>query len=215
VSDSKGYYSIGDLDAGTYQVTAQRIGYQQKVQDVSVGEASTEANFSLVRGSGLAITAVDGLTGLPLKGLDVLAQSAGGGTAFQSSVQLDASGRGEIAALAAGRYTFQVFSAGYAPRVLPSIEIPSAPLTIPMTPGGRVEIRCETQTAGKIYTAAGTLVLRSAFFTDGTANLSPPVNVLNGVEPGSYVLVVTAPGGNKSYPFRVTEGQTTTVTIGP
>jgi hypothetical protein len=212
-SDSRGYYAIEDLEAGTYKVTAQRDGYQQKTQSVSIADTSAEASFSLPRGSALSVSVIDGLTGLPLKGLDVVALNSGS-VAFQGPVQLDASGRGEISALAPGRYAVHFFSAGYAPRVLPAVDVPSPSLSIPMTPGGRVEVRADAPIAGKVYTAAGVLSLRSPWATDGTVTAAPPVTVWGRFEPGAYQLVMSSPNSGKSYPFTVTEGQTTTVQIG-
>ena len=67
VTDSRGYYSIDDLDSAEYQVTARKEGYELKTQPASVGSSSLELNFQLSRGAGLAVRAVDGLTGLPLR----------------------------------------------------------------------------------------------------------------------------------------------------
>ena len=92
--------------------------------------------------------------------------------------------------------------------------MPSPPLAVPLTPGGRVEIRADTSISGKIYTAAGALCLRSIWSMDGSVIASPPVAALGRFEPGSYRLVVADSGGARTYPFVVTEGQTTTVRVG-
>jgi 5-hydroxyisourate hydrolase-like protein (transthyretin family) len=214
LTDSKGYYVIGDLDSGTYQVTAQRPGYQQKAQSVAIGDSSTEVNVALSRGGGLVVTAMDGATGLPLRGLDMAASSSGG-PVLQGSIQLDAAGRGETPALPPGSYTLQFFSAGYAPRILSPVDVPGQPLVVAMTMGGRLEIRTDVPATVKVLTAAGVLALRSPWSPDGTGIVGPPVSVFGTLETGSYVLVVTAPGPARTLPFRVTEGQTTTLTIGP
>ena len=58
----------------------------------------------------------DGLTGMPLGGVNALAFAGTGTVAFQGTVSLDSTGSGEIPSLAPGRYAIFIFSAGYAPR---------------------------------------------------------------------------------------------------
>ncbi len=137
VTDSRGYYSIEDLDSAEFQVTARKEGYELKTQPASVGSSSLELNFQLSRGAGLVVRAVDGLTGLPLRELRALAYTGNRTVAFSGGISLDSEGKGEISSLAPGAYALYFFSGGYAPRSISSVPVPSPTLTVPMTPGGR------------------------------------------------------------------------------
>jgi protocatechuate 3,4-dioxygenase beta subunit len=213
VTDSRGFYSIDDLDSASYQVTARREGYEGKTQPASVGSASLELNFQLSRGAGLAIRAVDGLTGLPLRDLRALAYTGNRTVAFSGGVSLDAEGKGEIASLAPGVYAVYLFSGGYATASIPSVQVPSPTLTVPMTPGGRLEVRTQTPVTGQIVSAAGGFYLLDWWRLDGRISAGPPVAAWDNIAPGSYALITSGASGEKSYPFSVTEGRTTTVEV--
>ncbi len=124
VTDSRGFYSIDDVDAGSYQVTARKASYQLKTQPVSVTGSPAEVNLSLARGAGLAIRAVDGSTGLPLRWLIVLAYGSGGAVAFSGGIPLDAEGKGEIPSLTPGQYSLSLGAEGYARRSF-TVQVPS------------------------------------------------------------------------------------------
>jgi hypothetical protein len=212
-TDSRGYYSIDDLDSASYQVTARRQGYELKTQPASVGSSSVEMNFQLARGEGLAVRAVDGLTGLPLRDLRALAYTSNRTVAFSGGISLDSEGKGEISSLAPGIYSLYLFSGGYAPRSIPSVQVPSPTLAVPMTPGGRLEVRTETPVAGRIVDSGGATYLFDAWRLDGRISAGPPATVWDNISPGSYTLLTSGPSGDKSYPFSVTEGRTTTVEV--
>lgn len=213
VTDSRGFYSIDDLDSASYQVTARREGYELKTQPASVGSTSMELNFQLSRGAGLAIRAVDGLTGLPLRDLRALAYTGNRTVAFSGGISLDAEGKGEIASLAPGSYALYLFSGGYATRSISSVQVPSPTLTVPMTPGGRLEVRTEMPVTGRIVSAGGGVYLLDWWRLDGRISAGPPAAAWDNIAPGSYALVTSGASGEKSYPFSVTEGRTTTVEV--
>ncbi len=213
VTDSRGFYSIDDLDSANFQVTARREGYELKTQPASVGSSSVELNFQLPRGAGLAVRAVDGMTGQPLRDLRVLAFSSNRTVAFSGGVSLDSEGKGEIASLAPGVYALYFFSGGYSPRSLPSVQVPSPTVTVPMTPGGRLEVRADAPVSGRIVSAGGGTYLLDWWRLDGRVNVGPPAAAWDNIAPGSYALLTSGPSGEKSYPFSVTEGRTTTVEV--
>ena len=212
-TDSRGRYSIDDLDSAEFQVTARKEGYELKTQPASVTSSSVELNFHLSRGEGLAVRGIDGLTGLPLRELRVLAYTGNRTVAFSGGVSLDSEGRGEISSLAPGVYALYVFSGGYAARAFPSVPVPSPTLTVSMTPGGRLEIRTDAAVAGRIVDAGGATYLLNLWRLDGQVGVGPPVTAMDNIAPGSYQLVVSGAGGDRSYPFTVTEGRTTTVDL--
>jgi protocatechuate 3,4-dioxygenase beta subunit len=213
VTDSRGFYSIEDVDSGSYQLTARKERYELKTQPVSVGSSTVEVNVALARGAGLAIRAVDGLTGLPLHGLTALAFAPTGALAFSGSVSLDADGDGEISSLAPGSYAVLLFSSGYAPRSLPAVVVPSPKLSVSLTPGGRLEVRSETSLSGRVVDSAGASYPMGAWRRDGGVTVNPPASVWDHVAPGSYRLIVMGASGESTYPFTVSEGGTATVQI--
>lgn len=210
VTDSSGRYELDGVDPGNYQVSARKSGYEQKTQSAAVGSDPATANFALARGSGLTIVATDGLTGLPMHGLSVLAFSASGGVAFQGSISLDATGRGEISSLSPGPYSVYLFSDGYAPRVLPSVAVPSPAAAVTMTPGGRVDVRSDAAMTGRLTDGSGAVYLLSPFRLDGRVAVAPPASAWEHLAPGRYVLTAAGAGGSpKTWSFSVSEGQTT------
>jgi hypothetical protein len=48
---------------------------------------------------------------------------------------------------------------------------------------------------------------------DGRVTAAPPATIWEHIAPGSYALITSGPSGDKSYPFSVTEGRTTTVEV--
>lgn len=213
MTDSRGFYSIEDVDAGSYQLTARKERYQQKTQPVSVGSSGVELNLALSRGEGLSIRAVDGLTGQPLRSVMAHAFSASGTLAFSGMVSLDSEGDGEIPSLAPGSYALYLFSGGYAPRSLPALAVPSPKLNLVLTPGGRVEVRSDAPMTGRLVDAAGATYMVGSWRRDGMVVVTPPLSVWDHVAPGSYQLVVSGPSGSRSYPVSVAEGRTTTVEL--
>jgi protocatechuate 3,4-dioxygenase beta subunit len=212
-TDSRGYYALENLDPGTYQVTAQRSGYEQKTQEVLLADSPKELDIRLSRGTGLSIRATDGLTGLPARGVSVVVFSATRAIAYQGNVSLDSAGQGEIPSLAPGRYSLYVFATGYASRALPAVDVPSSTVPVLLTPGGRLELRSEAAFSGRILDVIGVPYLSSPWRIDGTVSVSPPAAIWENFPPGSYQLVVSSPGGDKSYAFTVAEGRPTRVEV--
>jgi protocatechuate 3,4-dioxygenase beta subunit len=213
VSDSSGHYFIDDVDPASYQLNARKSGYQAKSQTVNVAGDNAQADLALDRGTGLSIRANDGLTGLPLRGVSVIAFGGGGAVAFSGTVSLDSTGRGDITSLAPGAYAFYIFSNGYSPRSFPSVQVPASTLPVALTPGGRVEVRPAVPVSGRIVDASGVVYLLGPYRLDGRVNPAPPVTVWDNFTPGSYQLFVTGTDGEKAYPFTVSEGRTTTVEV--
>ena len=197
-SDSQGNYTLDNLDPGDFQVTARRDGYKQKTLSVTAGDSPASLSFALSRGGGLTVVAKDGLTGLPLSGLSALAFSDSGTVVFSGSVALDAGGVGEIQSLAPGTYALYFASGGYAVKSLGGLTVPSPPVPLSLSPGGRLEVRAGAAASGRILDAVGQPYLFSLWTLDGRLSLSPPLSAWDHIAPGSYRLVVDAPDGPKS-----------------
>jgi large repetitive protein len=213
VTDSTGAYTLSDLDAGDYQVSARMNGYQLKTQTATVSNDPVTLDFPLDPGNGLTIQATDGTSGMPLGGLVALAFGTGGTIAYQGSVTLDATGTGQIPSLPPGRYAVYLFSSGYAPHSLPNVSVPSPTIPVALTPGGRIEARASSATLGRIVDGSGATVLLSAARLDGGVTVAPPVSVWQHVPPGTYTFVVSSGSAQASYPFTAVEGQTTQLAL--
>jgi hypothetical protein len=87
--------------------------------------------------------------------------------------------------------------------------VPSPPLSLGLTPGGRVHARSESFVTGRLTDAAGAVVLLRAFRLDGALTVAPPVTVWEHLPPGSYRFVPAGASGGMAYAFSVAEGQTT------
>lgn len=214
-TDSNGVYSLTDVDPGSYQVTARKSGYKLKTQAVTVGSDQAQLDFQLDPGNGVPIRVADGLTGMPLGGVNALAFAGTGTVAFQGTVSLDSTGSGEIPSLVPGRYAIFIFSAGYAPRSFPQVDAPPpSPISVIMTPGGSVQARAADVVSGRILDSGGNPYLLGGFRLDGVLSVTPPVTVWQHLAPGAYTFAATSSsGGAQSYPFTVTEGQTTQLLI--
>jgi hypothetical protein len=210
--DSTGHYTIEDVDPGTYQVTARRDGYQAKVQTITVGSDSPSLDFGLQRGEGISVRIMDGITGLPLKGVVVTVIGGGGAIGYQGAVTLDSTGRGEINSLAPGRYAVHFFSDGYASRTA-VLDAPSPLVPIALTQGGRVEVATSLPLSGRIVDSSGLPYQLNAWRSDGRVAGAAPLVAWEHIAPGSYQLLVGPAGGEMPFPFTVAEGQTTRVEV--
>ena len=139
VTDSSGLYFIDDVDPGAYQLSARKSCYQLKTQAINVASESMTSDFALDRGTGIGIQANDGLTGMPLRGINVLAYGAGGSIAFSGSVSLDSTGRGEVSSLGPGVYAIYFFPTATRPRSYPAVQVPRRRPS--RSPRRRVEVR--------------------------------------------------------------------------
>jgi protocatechuate 3,4-dioxygenase beta subunit len=209
-TDSTGRYFIDDVDPGAYQATARRSGYQARTQPVTVSSDSVDANFGLQKGEGLSVTVVDGLTGLPLHGVTLAVFAGDGSVAFQGSLSLDSTGKGDVSSLGPGRYLAYFFSDGYAGRSAP-VDVPSQNAAIAMTPGGRVDVHVGIPTQGQLVDASGQRYLLSPWRMDGQVNLAPPVTSWEHVAPGTYRLFAGPAGAQRPFAFTVLEGQAVSV----
>ena len=135
---------------------------------------------------------------------------------FTGAVSLDGNGLGEIPSVPPGTYTLTASASGYAVATIPGVTVPSAPVTVSLTPGGSVEIHSGPKTLAtgtarmQILTAAGVPYPLNLFSTDGTISVSTPVRRIDNLAPGSYVLAVT---GGAQQSFAVTEGGIAIVTL--
>ncbi|MGE5345330.1 MAG: carboxypeptidase regulatory-like domain-containing protein, partial [Acidithiobacillales bacterium] len=216
-TDSSGSFLITDLDPQSYTVSVQKTDYLFEKRDVTAGEEGTDAlTFQLTRGEGIGVVGRDGAYGVPLRGLMVRVLDGSGSPVFTGAISLDGSGRGEIPSLKPGVYTLTASASGYAVATMPGINVPGAPVTVSLTPGGSVEIRSGPKTLApgtaraQVLTAAGQPYPLSLFSPDGQVAISTPVRRIDNLAPGSYVLAVS---GGAQQSFSVQEGGLTVVEL--
>jgi large repetitive protein len=208
VTDSQGRFSIGGLEPGQYQLTAHRPGFRVAAQSFSVPLIS-ELVLDLTAAESTSIHVRDGITGLALRALtvDVFSDSQ----FFHLNIQLDESGNGELPQLPAGRYKLVVSSRGYASQSVIGWTVPSSPLELVFTPGGRLEIDVDSVHSGakaSLVDARGEPV-RPAL---KEFSLMQPTALPN-IAPGEYVLLVKLSEQTKKFRVSISEGQTTVLKL--
>jgi protocatechuate 3,4-dioxygenase beta subunit len=215
-TDSNGRFRIDGLAPGDFHLSATKAGWQTSTQDVSIGDTPPDVTLAMDRAEGITIHGFDGRSGLPLSQISALLLGGGGAVAFEGSVPLDSTGRGEIPQLSPGAYSAYFFASGYAPLAFGNLSIPSPPLTVSVTQGGEIDIRADPSSAGAIATLAtadgfpylsNPRDLNSQFATTGPLTARPHI------APGSYVLTIQWSAGPTEYPLTVVEGQVTTVSV--
>jgi protocatechuate 3,4-dioxygenase beta subunit len=216
-TDSSGSFLMTDLDPQGYAVSVRKPDYLFEKRDVTAAEEGTDAlTFLLSRGEGIGVVGRDGVYGVPLHGLMVRVLDASGSSVFTGAISLDGSGNGEIPSLKPGVYALTAAASGYAVATIPGINVPCAPVTVALTPGGSVEIRSgpKTLAAGtaraQVLTAAGQPYPLSLFSPDGQVALSTSVRRIDNLAPGSYLLAVA---GADRTGFSVQEGGLTVVEL--
>jgi len=216
-TDSSGAFQITDLDAVAYTVNIQKPDYVFDKRDVTAAEQGTDGlTLEMSRGEGIGVIGRDGVYGVPLHGLMVRVLDGARAPVFTGSITLDGSGRGEIPSLKPGTYMLMASASGYAVSTIPGVSVPSAPVTVSLTPGGSVEIHSgpKTLVSGtarmQILTAGGVPYPLNLFSADGSFAVSTPVRRIDNLGPGGYVLAVT---GGSQQSFAVREGGVTIVEL--
>ncbi|MBL8113089.1 MAG: carboxypeptidase regulatory-like domain-containing protein, partial [Acidobacteria bacterium] len=214
-TDTNGRFTLDNLDAKPYRLTARKAGFQYETKDVTADAGGAEIKLELKRGEGIGLRARDGIYNVPLRGLFARAFDAANNAVYSGSVPLDSEGRGEVPSLKPGRYTLVLDPDGYAPVTLEGVSAPSSETPVTFTPGGAVEIRSGAETQGKALAGAKARLLRggqpyrwSPFSVNGEIGLQAAQRRLDNVAPGAYTLQIDG-GASKS--FNVTEGGTVVV----
>jgi hypothetical protein len=120
-----------------------------------------------------------------------------------------------VPALKPGGYEVRVESSGYAPLFQPTT-VPSADLTLMLTPGGALEIQAGPQTlalpqpAGRLVRADGRVYLLRILSNDSRIRITGPLRRLENVVPGRYTFEVE---GGVRREVAITEGGTSAVAL--
>jgi len=209
-SDANGGYSIANVPAGTYTVTATASGYNSASQSVQVtaGQTST-ANFVLSpppAPGAIAGTVKDAATGATIAGATV--------TDGTRSATSNANGGYSIASVPAGTYTVTATASGYN-SASQSVQVTAGQtstanfvLSAPPPPGA---------IAGTVRDAATGATIAGATVKVGVASTTTDASgqyVLSDLTEGSYTETVSASGyADVSQSVSVVTGQTTVVNV--
>ncbi len=112
VSDADGEFLVPDLDAGAYQLSVYKAGYELVTQSVAISGPTASHEISLTPSEGIEFRLTDGTTGRPIRHAYVV-QSSGSGTGVSFDIALD-DGIGRLPQSLSGR-DLLVSAPGYAP----------------------------------------------------------------------------------------------------
>lgn len=215
-TDSSGRFTLDGLGSGDLQLSVAKSGWQARTRPVTIGDTNVDVTVEMTRAEGITIHANDGTTGIPIGSIQALFFGGTGGVAYDGSVALDSTGRGEIPQLPAGSYAAYFFARGYAPQAAGTLAIPTPPLTLAFTSGGELDIRTDDAHAGapaSLIGASGAPYLANPFNFNPQFVLAGTLTQRPHLAPGAYTLTVSWPDGAKSYPVTIGEGQATTVAV--
>jgi len=207
-SDANGGYSIANVPAGTYAVTATASGHNSASQSVQVtaGQTST-ANFALSPPPGaIAGTVRDAATGATIAGAAV--------TDGTRSATTNASGGYSIANVSAGTYTVTATASGYN-SASQSVQVTAGQTSTanfalsPPPPPGAIAGTVRDAVTGATIAGATVKVGVASTTTDASGQY-----VLSDLTEGSYTETVSASGyADVSQSVSVAIGQTTVVNV--
>ncbi|HXH37190.1 MAG TPA: carboxypeptidase regulatory-like domain-containing protein, partial [Thermoanaerobaculia bacterium] len=206
-TDSSGNFTIDNVAAGTYQISADKTSYGHDMRAITIGDtAPDDVQFQLSPSDGITIRAVDTRDNTPLTvnvlrvvdahGNDIPSQ---GGFFGNEVVKL---------AVAPGVYTVTVMARNYAPQTL-SMSSPSQQ-TVRFSPGGTLVLHSRSTTAiqYRLIDSTGAPYGMNTF-TQGVNNLQPGATPLNNIPAGHYQLQVldSANRVTKTVEIDVVDGQ--------
>jgi protocatechuate 3,4-dioxygenase beta subunit len=223
-TDSNGRFTFTDIPPQAYTLNARKPDYQFEKRDVTGADdgSSESITIELTRGAGLTLQARDGLYGVPLRSVSARVLDASRSPVFSGSVALDTNGSGEIPSLKPGSYSLTVNASGYAPVVIPNVNVPSQTVPVTLTPGGSADISVGPKSfVGGILRATllsgGLPYPYTLFSLDGRLAITADATGQHGfrrlsnLAPGSYVLALD--GGGAGTTFTVSEGGVTPVQL--
>lgn len=209
VTDAQGRFLLEGIKAGDHQLIAYRPNFRIHAETVPIPSSTQELTVFLTPAEGIEIRVRDGISGLGLRTVSVNVIS--GPVRLSTEVALDDTGRGTLPQLPTGRYNMLVSAWGYAAKSLIGWSVPSSPVDISLTPGGRLEIQVNSNYSG----VRASLLNPNGVPPRPTNNpftLSQPT-VFSHLEPGEYTLFVGVPNTTKTYRVTILEEQTTMLRV--
>jgi protocatechuate 3,4-dioxygenase beta subunit len=189
-TDADGRFTIENVAAGTYQITADKSGYGHDSRQITIGDSSPdEVQLQLSPGDGITIRAVDTRDNTPLTVNVLRVVDAQGNELPSSSGFFGNSSETVKLALAPGVYTVTVVARNYASQTL-SMSSPSQQV-VRFSPGGTIVLHSKdssTRRARLIDAAGVTHGLNP--ISQGISPLPPGTTQINNVAAGHYTLQI-------------------------
>ncbi len=215
-TDPNGSFTIENVSAGSYQVTAAKDGYGNQSTDLVVGDSSPDdLTIRLSKSGGTRLQIVDARDRRPLDASARVLDTQGRAVS-QDRMRFDPNGGTIKLNLNPGRYQATIFAQGYAPQTF-DIMVPGDQ-TLALTPGGTILIRSHSDKAARARLIQnGQVYIRGPFQTDGAFRVDPKPGItqVSNVASGSFTLQLLDANDNPiaSVPVTVIEGQTVTVDL--
>ncbi|HSY47283.1 MAG TPA: carboxypeptidase regulatory-like domain-containing protein [Thermoanaerobaculia bacterium] len=207
-TDSSGNFTIDNVAAGTYQISADKTSYGHDARSITVTDTPPEdVQFQLSPSDGITIRAVDTRDNTTLT-VNVLRVIDSQGNEIPSQGGFFGSNEVVKLALAPGVYQVTVSARNYAAQTL-SMSSPSQQ-TIRFSPGGTLVLhsRSTTVVQYRLVDSSGTPYGMNSF-SMGVNNLQPGATTLNNVPAGHYQLQVlnNTNGVTRTVEIDVVDGQ--------
>jgi hypothetical protein len=209
-TDSDGRFTIENVAAGTYQITADKTGYGHDSRSITIGDsAPDDVRFQLSPSDGITIRAVDtrdnsALTVNVIRVADSQGNELPAGSGFFGNSS-------EIVklALAPGVYRVTVVARGYALQTV-SMSSPSQQ-TVRFSPGGTIVLHSKESTPrrARLLDASGVAYGMNPV-SQGIFSLPPGTMPLNNIAAGHYSLQIldNTDRVTKTVEIDVVDGQT-------
>jgi uncharacterized GH25 family protein len=212
-TDAAGTFTIDNVAAGPYQITADKTNYGHDIRTITVADTPPDAvQFKLSPSAGITITAVDTRDNTPLTvSVTRIVDSQGNDLPAQGVF----SGSNEIVtlSLAPGAYQVTVVARNYASQTL-SMTSPSQQ-TVRFSPGGTIVLHhTSTPVRVRLINASGVPYGMNPF-TQGVITVQPGAMTLNNVAAGQYQLQIldSADRVTGTTPIQVVEGQQNDINV--
>ncbi|MEA2236980.1 MAG: large repetitive protein [Thermoanaerobaculia bacterium] len=189
-TDADGRFTIENVAAGTYQITADKSGYGHDSRQITIGDSSPdEVQFQLSPSDGIIVRAVDTRDNTPLT-VNVLRVVDAQGIELPSSSGFFGNSSETVKlSLAPGVYKVTVMARNYAPQTL-SMPSPSQQV-VRFSPGGTLILHSKESTTrrARLIDAAGVTHGLNPI-SQGISLLPPGATQINNIAGGHYTLQI-------------------------
>jgi len=188
-TDANGGFTLENIAAGTYQLTADKAGYGHDARQLTIGtSAPDDVQFQLSASDGITIQAVDARDNTPLT-VNVVRVVDSQGNVLPSQSGLFSSNETVKLALSPGVYTVTVMARNYASQTI-SMTSPSNQ-TVRFSPGGTIILHSKDSSTrrAQLLDAAGVVHGVNAF-SQGIFSLPTGATPINNLLAGHYTLQI-------------------------
>ncbi|HEX3578241.1 MAG TPA: carboxypeptidase regulatory-like domain-containing protein, partial [Thermoanaerobaculia bacterium] len=188
-TDSSGNFTIENVAAGTYQITADKAGYGHDARQIIIGDSTPEdVQFRLSPSDGITIRAIDTRDNTPVT-VNVLRVVDAQNNELPSGANFFGSSEVVKLPLAPGTYQVTVTARNYAPQTI-SMSSPSQQ-TVRFSPGGTIILHSRDSATRRFRLVDSSGVAYGMNpVSQGIMSLPPGTLPLNNVAAGTYRLEI-------------------------